>query len=110
MGPSRVYLGAHWTSDVLGAYMLAVCVWVSGCGSICILKGCLLQDPAEPAIFVSTSSGDGVACFMQERKVAVRFNSKPTLSAYFLNFHSSMKLGQPPKPFTDTGVALFLHR
>jgi len=29
VGPSRVYLGQHWPSDVLGAYLLAA-VWLAG--------------------------------------------------------------------------------
>jgi membrane-associated phospholipid phosphatase len=29
VGPSRVHLGAHWRSDVVGAYLVAS-VWLAG--------------------------------------------------------------------------------
>ena len=28
VGPARIYVGAHWASDVIGAYLLGI-VWLS---------------------------------------------------------------------------------
>ena len=36
MGPSRVYLGEHWPTDVLGAYCLAG-LWVAGTAELILV-------------------------------------------------------------------------
>jgi undecaprenyl-diphosphatase len=45
VGPARIYLGAHWASDVLGGYLLGAAVLVAG---ICLYRRWMSRAPAAP--------------------------------------------------------------
>ncbi len=53
MGPSRVYLAAHWPSDVLGSYMLGTALLIIG-----VARYSLLARSSNPRAHQEEDSSD----------------------------------------------------